>query len=67
MQHSSSCEANPFAASKEIPRILWKTKVHYCIHKRQPPVSILSQAREEEKNNNKCCRFRGENLQNLVS
>ena len=32
-----------FAASQEIPRISRNPKVHYCTHKRPPPVSILGQ------------------------
>ena len=41
MVESPSWEANWFAASQEIPRILWKPKVHYRTHKRPPPVSIM--------------------------
>ena len=38
MVQSPSWEANWFAASQEIPRILWNPKVHHRTHKRPPPV-----------------------------
>ena len=44
MVQSPSWEANWFAASQEIPRILWNPKVHHRTHKRPPPVPILCQS-----------------------
>ena len=43
MVQSPSWEANWFAASQDIPHISWNPKVHYCTHKRPPPVPILGQ------------------------
>ena len=43
MEHIPSWEANRFSASREIPSILWKLKVHYRIHRSLPPVPLLSQ------------------------
>ena len=43
MEQSPSWEANWFAASQEIPHILWNPNAHYRIHKCRTPVPILSQ------------------------
>ena len=43
IQHCPSFEANRFAASQEIPPILWPPNVHYRNHKSPPPVPILIQ------------------------
>ena len=40
---SPSWEANRFAASQEIPHILWNSKFHYRTQKCPPPVPILCQ------------------------
>jgi hypothetical protein len=41
MEQSPYLEANRFAASQEIPCLLWKPMVHYRIHKSSLSVPIL--------------------------
>jgi hypothetical protein len=43
MEQSPSWKANWFAASQEIPLILWNPKVPRRTHKRPPRIPILSQ------------------------
>jgi hypothetical protein len=44
MEQGPSWEANWFAASQEIPRVLWNPKVPQRTHKRPPSIPILSQS-----------------------
>ena len=43
MEQRPSWEANWLSASQEIPRVLWKPKVHYRIHKSLSPAPVLRQ------------------------
>ena len=43
MVQGPSWEANRFAASQEIPHILWNQEFRYRIHKCPAPFPILSQ------------------------
>ena len=49
MEQSPSWEANRFAASQEIPCILWSSKVHYCFHK-SPPFVLIQSKLDPDKN-----------------
>jgi hypothetical protein len=40
---STTQEAKSFAATWQLPSILWNPKVHYRTHKSSPPAPILSQ------------------------
>ena len=43
MKQSPAWEANRFSASQDIPRILWKPKVHHRLHNSPSPIPILTQ------------------------
>jgi hypothetical protein len=46
MEKSHSGEADSRLANQEIPHLLWKPKVHYCVRKRSLLDSTLNQMHE---------------------